>query len=157
MRPKNYKKRRMESHSKKIRGIYLRHQKLIIITLLCGYFIFEVWGVRYIAERKAEKPNNIKEGCLYLRSSYTDTSKMKILRLTIDGHKVESHRTFSGNMPYGYKWNGQQRDEFYQYLEYNKEKCHPIQYVDINLLITRKIFIYDYLGDFKPTTNTKKY
>lgn len=151
MKPQNYKKRRMKSYSKKIRGIYLGHQKLIIITLLCGYFVLNVWGFAYIAEKKATNSSNIKEACLYFRSSYTKASKMKILILTVDGEQVRSNRIFSKNMPYGYKWNGQQRDEFYQYLEYNKEKCHPVEYIDINLLITRKIFIYDYLGDFKPT------
>ena len=127
-------------------GIYI-----IFFLIYLGLFM-KIWGFNMVTDKLAEDPSNFKQGCMYYESTFIDKKiNMKILTVSIDGYKGKDIYIFASSFPRNKNWKGKDYKAFDSFLETEKNKCHPIEYIEIPLLIGRKIFIYNYLGDFGNT------
>ncbi len=120
------------------------HRMLFYLMYFLMFFAFFMytWGFQYVANQMAKDPSNFKEGCLSYDSSRKHKSGIAIYTLSIDGYK--SSNIYARSFPLNSKYS-----EFNEFLKANPTMCHQVKYIEINLLVTRQIYVYEYMGEFK--------
>ena len=111
------------------------------MVLVVLWIFMNIWGYRYIAEYKAKNQKNIIEGCAFYGGDYKNKYKINNFYIYIDGKgRYLNYEIVAKKFPYTKK-----RKDFYNDFKGNYEKCNKIKYIELNLVLTRKIFIYDYV------------
>lgn len=121
-------------------------EKIFIILFLIFFSIFmymEAVGFEKIADKKSTNPKYMIKGCLFYVKSKSDKYGYEILILNVDGYKRENRRIYSrSSNAYANKI------KFEEYIKNNPNTCHSVGYVKVNLILTSKIYIYEYYGNF---------
>jgi hypothetical protein len=110
-----------------------------ILFLIFFKFFMDICGYFYIAEYKSKNPLNVIEGCVYYSGVYK-TKNSNDLYLSMDGYVFNSFNVTVKEFPFYYK-----QKVFFKNIHEDKISCKKIKYIEINLILTKKIFIYDYL------------
>lgn len=117
------------------------------ILLLCLFFAIlsipmNIFGFRYIAKYMAKNESYVHETCAYYKGVHK-TKYSKDYYISVDGYVTT---TLGFNIK-DFPFNSKKKKDFYANLTDPKESaCQRIKYVEIDLILTKKIFIYDYLG-----------
>lgn len=113
----------------------------VFILFFIGIFGFTAfmmsYGLQDIANNKAKNPHNLLEDCMY----YVDISKDRYNRdvLIVQIHNKEYRDVdIYANSNFGFP------KEYREFILANKESCHNIKYISINLLLFNKIYVYSY-------------
>lgn len=124
--------------------------KISILFTLIIYGYMGAFGFHQIADKEAQNPNNLIDGCMYYVRSYKDKSNNDVIVLKID-NKVDEHYMFYSRDFYkkNFPNKPQIEHQFNQYVKKNSTICHPIRYVKLDFIIDSKIFVYHYLGNFQ--------
>lgn len=137
-----------------MRNIFVNNKNVlywqIIALILVSFFMYVgTIGLRQIANKMAENPDNIINGCMYYNGYRISKYDTKIYKLIIDGYNEDSSRiyVFNSKIPDNY------RKYIFEYIEENPNICHEVSYIKINLLFYNRIFLYDFHGDYQPNLN----
>ncbi len=120
------------------------HRMLFYLMYFLMFFAFFMytWGFRYVANQMAKDPSNFKEGCL----SYAGQGKYKSgdIKYILAIGDYKSSSIYARSFPLR-----SQSGKFNEFLKANPTMCHQVRYIEINLLVTRQIYVYEYMGEFK--------
>ena len=120
-------------------------EKIFIGCFLMFFSVFmymEAVGIEKIADKRASDPKQVIRGCLSYIKSRKDRVVDEVLIFKLDGKKVENSRLYARNSN-AYA----NRVKFEKYVKDNPNICHPVGYVKVNLILTSKIYIYEYYGN----------
>lgn len=95
------------------------------------------YGLQDIANNQAKNPHNLLEDCMY----YVDVSKDRYNRdILIVQIKNKHYRDVDiyANSNFGFP------KEYRELILTNKESCHKVGYININLLFLNKIYVYSH-------------
>ncbi|TXH56350.1 MAG: hypothetical protein E6Q89_05620 [Bacteroidia bacterium] len=125
---------------------YLKSKPIYYSIIVYGFiflvflkFFMDVWGYNYILKYKSNNPENIVEGCAY----YSGKSKSKYNQgyyIVVNGYVYDTQFVLIHKFPSGLTLSNFEKD-----IDKDHFSCHKIKYVELNLILTRKIFIYDYV------------
>lgn len=124
----------------KEKPIYYRVIICSVLFLVTLNFFMNVWGYKKVAIYKSKDLNNIIEGCAYYGKEYNDKYNRNNILLLINGKLYSRDEIFLKKFPANYN-----QKLFLEKVRSNKNECHKLKYVDVNLFFIRKIFIYDYI------------
>ena len=108
------------------------------ISMIIFWMFMNLWGYDAILKYKLQSPKNIIETCVYYRGK----SKSKYSSgyyINVDNHVYDTIRLDKEAFPSGLTWR-----DFYEDLKKNQSGCYKIKYVQLNFILAKKIFIYDY-------------
>lgn len=97
-----------------------------------------LWGYNAILKYKLNNPKNIIETCAYYRGK-SKSKNGSGYYLNVDNHVYDTQRIHKKAFPSGLTWR-----EFYEDLNQSQSVCYKIKYVQLNFILAKKIFIYDY-------------
>ena len=131
----------MRSYYDHIKSKSIYYQIFIygMLFLILLKFVMDVWGYDYILKYKSNNFKNISEGCAY----YSGESRSKYSKgyyLNINNYLYDTQLLLPRKFPSGLTWR-----DFYINIDKDHYSCHKIKYVEIDIFITKKILIYDYL------------
>ena len=109
------------------------------ISLIFLNFYMSIWGFEKIAIYKAKDQSNIIEGCAYHRGEFK-TKYGGGYYLNIGGTTIKDDLITRKKFPFNIK-----KREFYKDINADHFGCHTVKYIKIDLYVTKKIFLYDYL------------
>lgn len=124
----------IKAQSKLFKFVVYGFMVWIILWLFMG-----VWGYNYVLKYKSNNPENIIEGCAY----YSGKSKSKYNQgyyIVVNGYVYDTQFVLIHKFPSGLTLSNFEKD-----IDKDHFSCHKIKYVELNLVLTKKIFIYDYL------------
>lgn len=108
------------------------------IALISINFFMNVWGYNAILKYKLNNPKNIIETCAYFRGE-SKSKNGSGYYLNVDNYIYDTQRIRQKAFPSGLTWR-----DFYESLDKQPSKCHKIKYVQLDSILSKKIFIYDY-------------
>lgn len=111
------------------------------MVLVVLWLFMNIWGYNYILKYKAKNPLNTIEGCAY----YSGKSKSKSkygwgYYISVNNYVYDTQGILKKSFMSRVTWK-----DFYKNIDEDQFSCHKIKYVELNLILTKKIFIYDYL------------
>lgn len=134
-------------------GNELTQKQLIAGYLMAGIplffgFYMAVWGFGQIADKKAENPENLIRGCMYFHSKIVDKTNHTRINFYVDGVFGSTLKSIQKVFYSNIKNQGfESFSDFKSFISSNgSDVCYEVSYVKLDLLIFKKVFIYDYHG-----------
>lgn len=119
----------------------------LFVLLLLFLFYMLVFGFEEIANKKAKNPDNLVQGCMYYSGSRKDKHDFEFVYLTIDGYTTEHIRIYTRYFRENLRNSKIKLNDFHANLKKGgSETCHLVRYIDLDYVVFRRIYIYQYLG-----------
>lgn len=120
----------------------------LFVLLLLFLFYMLVFGFEEIANKKAKNPDNLVQGCMYYSGSRKDKHDFEFVYFTIDGYSTEGVKMYTRYFFENLRNSKVKIDDFEANLKKGgDETCHLVRYIDLDYVVFRRIYIYQYLGE----------
>lgn len=135
----------------------LKRNIAIICTLIVAVFIAYMFliGFDKIADNRAKNPNNLIRGCMHYYGSgkHKHASLGEYINLRVDGIYATSLSAFSVEFKRQVDIETLHKDM----KKSGSDKCYPVDYIMLDFMIVKRVFIYKYYDDKIIHTNILKF